>query len=116
MKEEVYIEISPGFEDEKTRGEVYRLKKALYGLKQSPRAWFDRFSKAMVSFRYYQSNVDHTLFIKHYRGKITLLIIYVDNIVVTGNDREEMANLKERLAQEFEIKDLGRLFFISCDT
>ena len=74
------------------------MKKILYGLKQSPRAWFDRFSKAMTSFGYQQSNADHTLFIKHHKGKITLLIVYVDNIVMTGDDKEEMARLKKLLA------------------
>ncbi len=61
----------------------------------------------MVSFGYCQSNADHTLFIKSHRGKITLLIIYMDDIVATDEDREEMAHLKERPAQEFEIKDLA---------
>ncbi len=111
----MYMEIPPRFEDEKTRGKVYRLKKALYGLKQSPRACFNRFSKAMI-FGYCQSNADHTLFMRHRRCKITLLIVYVDDIVVTGDDKEEMALLKECLAQEFEIKDLGRLkYFLGIE-
>ena len=109
LEEEVYMEIPPGFNDEKTQGKVCKLKKALYGLKQSPRAWFDRFSKAMISFEYQQSNADHTLFIRHHKGKITLLIVYVDDIVMTGDDKEEMARLKNLLAREFEIKDLGKL-------
>jgi hypothetical protein len=52
LEEEVYMEVPPGFNDEQTKGKVYRLKKALYSLKQSPRAWFDRFGKAMISFGY----------------------------------------------------------------
>ena len=109
LEEEVFMEIPLGFADEKTQGKVCKLKKALYGLKQSPRAWFDRFSRAMMSFGYQQSNADHTLFIKHHKGKTTLLIVYVDDIVVTGDDKEEMAQLKRLLAQEFEIKNLGKL-------
>jgi hypothetical protein len=50
LEEEVYMEIPPGFDDEKTKGKVCRLKKALYGLMQSPRAWFDEISKAMIFF------------------------------------------------------------------
>eukprot|EP00252_Welwitschia_mirabilis_P002409 TRINITY_DN1235_c0_g1_i6.p1 TRINITY_DN1235_c0_g1~~TRINITY_DN1235_c0_g1_i6.p1 ORF type:complete len:1428 (+),score=264.56 TRINITY_DN1235_c0_g1_i6:585-4868(+) len=116
LQEEVYMDIPPGFEDEKTRGKVCRLKKALYGLKQSPRAWFERFSRAMTSFGYKQSNADHTLFIRHSRGMITLLIVYVDDIVVTGNDLEEIARLKKLLAQEFDIKDLGKLqYFLGIE-
>ena len=70
---------------------VYRLKKALYGLKQSPRAWFGRFAKAMKNMGYNQSQGDHTLFIKHSKmDKVTALIVYVDDIVVKGNDFEEL--------------------------
>ena len=109
LKEEVYMEIPPGFEDEKTQGKVCKLKKALYGFKQSPRAWFDRFNKAMISFGYQQSNANHTLFIRYKKGKITLFIVYVDDIIVTEDYKDEMARLKELLAQEFEIKDLRKL-------
>jgi hypothetical protein len=85
------------------------LKKALYGLKQSPRAWFDRFSKAMLRFGYKQSHADQTMFIKKGVGKIAVLIVYVDDIIMTGNDVDEILNLKSSLAREFEIKDLGSL-------
>ena len=116
LEEEVYMEIPPGFNNEQSQGKVCRLKKALYGLKQSPRAWFDKFSNAMISFGYQQSNSDHTLFIKRKEGKLTLLIVYVDDIVMTGDDREEMTRLKKLLAQEFEIKDLGKLqYFLGIE-
>ena len=54
--------------------------------KQSPRAWFGRFTKSMRAFGYHQSNSDHTLFLKKQYGKITTLIVYVNDMVVTGND------------------------------
>lgn len=110
------MDIHPGFEEEKTQGKICKLRKALYCLKQSLRAWFERFSRAMICFGYQQSNADHTLFIKHYKGKITILIVYVDDIVVTGNDTEEIARLKKLLAKEFKIKDLGKLqYFLGIE-
>jgi Reverse transcriptase (RNA-dependent DNA polymerase) len=51
LLEEVYMEVPPGFDTKQTVGKVCRLKKSLYGLKQPPRAWFDRFRKAMVDMR-----------------------------------------------------------------
>jgi Reverse transcriptase (RNA-dependent DNA polymerase) len=63
LKEEVYMELPSGFDNEQVAGKVCRLKRFLYGLKQSPRAWFDRFSKAMIKEGYLQSNVDHIMFI-----------------------------------------------------
>ncbi|KAL5804478.1 hypothetical protein ACOSQ3_031278 [Xanthoceras sorbifolium] len=114
LNEEVYMDLPPGF-DSKT-GKVCRLKKALYGLKQSPRAWFGRLSTSMRKFGYQQSNSDHTLFFKHKGGKITILIVYVDDMIVTGNDDLEMTNLQRHLATEFEMKDLGVLrYFLGIE-
>ena len=86
-----------------------KLNKALYGLKQSPRAWFGRFTKSMKNFGYKQSNSDHTLFLKHQKGKITTLIIYVDDMVVTSDDQDEIESLQRHLASEFKMKQLGDL-------
>lgn len=86
--EEVYMEIPPRFDDERIYGKVCRLKKALYGLNQSPRAWFEWFNIAIISFGYKQSNVDHILIIKHYKGKMTSLIVYIDDIMMTRDDKE----------------------------
>ena len=82
--EEVYMDLPPRcmIPEEHCR-KVCRLKKSLYGLKQSPRAWFGRFTKSMRAFGYHQSNSDHTLFLKIQLGKITTLIVYVDDMVVT---------------------------------
>lgn len=85
------------------------MEKALYGLKQSPGAWFGRFTNAMKKFQYKQSNADHALFLKRNGGKITCLIIYVDDMIITRNDTGEIKSLKERLSRESEMKDLGRL-------
>jgi len=98
-----------GFTDGLQRNAVCRLRKALYGLKQFPRAWFGRFTTAMKRYSYKQSNSDHTLFLKT-RGKlVTCLIIYVDDMILTGNDSEEMESLRKKLFEEFEMKDLGEL-------
>ncbi|XP_024313242.1 uncharacterized protein LOC106865836 isoform X1 [Brachypodium distachyon] len=116
LQEEVYMHIPPGFETSQTIGKVLRLHRSLYGLKQSPHAWFDRFRKAMLKRGYPQSNADHTLFYKHTEDKVAILIVYVDDIVITGNDTKEISNLKHRLAQEFEVKDLGHLrYFLGIE-
>lgn len=63
----------------------------------------------MAQFRYSQSIADHTMFMTQIVCKITQLMVYVDNIVVTGNDINEINKLKACLAKEFNIKDLGQL-------
>ncbi|XP_050107769.1 uncharacterized mitochondrial protein AtMg00810-like [Malus sylvestris] len=70
----------------------------------------------MRAFGYRQSNSDHTLFLKRQNGKLTSLIVYVDDMVVTGNDPEECAALQRYLSTEFEMKDLGSLkYFLGIE-
>ena len=84
MEEEVYIEIPPGLETSFNNDKVCKLKKSLYGLKQSPHAWFDKFAKTVVSHRHTQCQADHTLFVKFFlEKKIAILIVYVDDIILT---------------------------------
>ena len=87
------------------------------GLKQSPRAWFGTFAKVMIANGYKQSKGDHTLFIKHsISGGVTALIVYVNDIIMTGNDEKEKNTLKQCLAKEFEIKYLGKLkYFLGIE-
>ena len=96
LDEEIYMNIPPGFEGN-TCNKVCKLKKALYGLKQSTRAWFGRFPKVMKEFGYKQSQGDHTLFIKDFAaGGVTAHLVYVDDIIVTGNDEREKHDVKQR--------------------
>lgn len=105
------MEIPPGFKSSETEGKVCKLRKSLYGLKQSPRVWFGRFRKEICSLGYQQSNADHTLFFKRHCDKITILVVYVDEIVITGDDDEEIMCLEGTLARIFEVKDLGCLHY-----
>ena len=108
LDEEVFMDLPRGFERKHGENKVCRLRKSLYGLKQSPRAWFEHFGKVVKHYGYHQSQADHTMFFKHSSaGKIAILIVYVDDIILTGDDSAELERLKMVLACEFEIKDLG---------
>ena len=74
-------------------GKLCRLKKALYGLKQSLGAWFGRLSYAMKGFGYKQPMAYHTHFFKSDGDDITLLIVYVDDMIVTGSSPKEVEKL-----------------------
>lgn len=105
LEEEVYMDPPPGC-DKHFGSKVCKLKKSLYGLKQSPRAWFERFTQSVKNQTYVQAQSDHTMFIKYSNdGKIAILIVYVDDIIFTGDNVTEMDQLKKSLALEFEIKD-----------
>ena len=84
------MEVPPGYGHNLAAHTTCRLKKGLYGLKQSLRTWFGRFAKVMTAMGYRQSQGDHKLFVKHSSlGGVTVLLIYVDDIIVTGDDEEE---------------------------
>ena len=106
LEEEIFMDIPPGYTATSEAKIACSLQRALYGLKQSPRAWFGRFSLTMRKYGFQQSNYDHTLFLKHQVGKITTLIVYVDDMVITGDDVEEIFRLQEQLSTEFEMKNL----------
>ena len=86
LAEEVYMDPPPGFQ-ERFGSKVCRLKKSLYGLKQSPRAWFEKFTRSVKNQGYHQTQTDHTMFVKHSEGrKMAVLLVYVDDIILTGDD------------------------------
>ena len=117
LEEEVFMSPLPGFEESFGVGKVCKLKKSLYGLKQSPRAWFEHFGKVIKHYGYTQSQADQTMFYKHSNeGKVAILIVYIDDIVLTGDDCNELEKLKGKLAEEFETKDLGALkYFLGME-
>ena len=103
------MELPPGYKTHLIN-KVCKLKRTIYGLQQSPRAWFGKVTNVMKSFNYNQCNQDHTLFYKpNNDNKILLVLVYVDDIIVTGNDEKELSNLKEKFFQAFDMKYLGIL-------
>lgn len=89
LEEEVFMSLPPGSEKKFGQDKVCILKKSLYGLKQSPRAWFEHFGRAVKGYGYCQSQADHTMFFKHTKkGKRAVLIVYVDDRILTGDDVE----------------------------
>ncbi|XP_042491616.1 uncharacterized mitochondrial protein AtMg00810-like [Macadamia integrifolia] len=70
----------------------------------------------MVVIGYSQSNADHTLFIKRFGEKIAIIIVYVDDTIITGDDLKEISHLERYLSEEFEIKDLEQLrYFLGIE-
>ena len=112
------MDIPPGFINQTNSRKVCRLaKRSLYGLKQSPQPWYDRFGSVIKQLGFVQGQTDRTMLYKHSEGgKLAILIVYVDDIIVTGNDTTELENVRKRLAKEFEIKELGQLkYFLGME-
>jgi hypothetical protein len=90
---------------------VCRLCQALYGLKQAPRAWFAKFSATISSLGYSISSYNYALFIHRTNHGIILLLLYVDDMIITGDDFLGILELKQFLSYHFEMKDLGTLSY-----
>ncbi|RVX17092.1 Retrovirus-related Pol polyprotein from transposon RE2 [Vitis vinifera] len=117
LAEEVYMEQPPGFVAQGESGLVCRLRRSLYGLKQSPRAWFSRFSSIVQEFGMFCSTTDCSVFYHHNSsGQCIYLVVYVDNIVITGSDQNGIQKLKQHLFTHFQTKDLGKLrYFLGIE-
>lgn len=99
--------LPPRFCKKEEENMICKLKKSLYGLKQSPRAWFDRFARVLNDQGYQQEQSDHTIFFQRSEnGKKTILIVYIDDIILIGNNIYEMERLKRSRTTEFEVKSL----------
>ncbi|XP_041003931.1 uncharacterized mitochondrial protein AtMg00810-like [Juglans microcarpa x Juglans regia] len=100
-----------GFEDPVHPQFVCKLHKSLYGLKQAPRAWFNRLSTALLALGFQSSQIDPSLFTHHLENIHVFLLVYVDDILVTSNDRDFITFLISKLQLEFAMKDLGQLTY-----
>ncbi|XP_074301329.1 uncharacterized protein LOC141632709 [Silene latifolia] len=115
LDEEVYMRLPHGFHSP-TVGLVCRLRKSLYGLKQAPRCWFAKLGTALKSYGFKQSYADYSLF-TFVKTKVQLqVLIYVDDLIVSGNDLTAITQFKNYLHECFHMKDLGALkYFLGIE-
>ena len=102
LEEQIFMEIPEGFENEDSK-QVCLLKKSLYGLKQAPRQWNLKFDSLMTKICFNKSEYDSCVYFDDY----TYLLLYVDDILIIGKDEHKINEVKTKLSNEFEMKDLG---------
>ncbi|KAM2558058.1 hypothetical protein TB2_015106 [Malus domestica] len=110
LKENVYMAQPPGFIDQDHPTHICHLKKSLYGLKQAPRAWYEKLQSALFSMGFQASHSDHSLFVLH-QPTLVLVLVYVDDIIVTGPSSSVCNSIISQLSSQFPIKDLGDLHY-----
>eukprot|EP00253_Pinus_taeda_P033302 PITA_33302 len=110
IEEEVYIEQLEGFEMLDCESHVCRLKRELYGLKQAPRAWYTRIDSYFIGLGFKKSEADANLYHIMVEGKILIIIIYVDDLIITS-DEKFIKSCKEELAIEFDMKTMELIYY-----
>ena len=115
LDEEVYMTLPPGLVVHDPNL-VCRLQRSLYGLKQASRQWFTWLSSFLISHDFRQSSANHSLFLHFHNNDITVVLVYVDDIILAGNNLDTIAHITKLLDQVFSIKDLGTLkFFLGLE-
>jgi len=111
LKEHVFIEQLPRLTHPQFLNHVCHLWKAIYGLKQALRAWFSRLSNKLLQLGFVASHVDSSFFIIRGRDYCLFILIYVDDIILTGSSTTAIESLLVQLQLEFAVKDLGSLHY-----
>ncbi|KAK9696674.1 Reverse transcriptase (RNA-dependent DNA polymerase) [Popillia japonica] len=117
IKDNVFLKPPKGIKIE--NGYALRLKKALYGLKKSPKHWYERFTEIITGFGFKRSENDYCLYTGfgfkrsendyclYYKNDLYILL-YVDDLLILGNDSREIRKVKDFLSSQFRMKDMGK--------
>nr|KYP32235.1 hypothetical protein KK1_047128 [Cajanus cajan] len=105
----------PGFESS-DKNLVCKLHKAIYGLKQAPHAWFDKLKATLFQLNFQISKCDPSLFVYSHDNNVIYILVYVDDIIITGNNSSVLKNIISQLNSAFSLKNLGRLdYFLGIE-
>ena len=113
LKENVFMSQPEGFVVKGKEQKVCKLVKSLYGLKQAPRAWYEKLTEHLLKLNFEHFDLDDaTLFIKKVGRFVVYLVVYVDDLLMTGNNESYIAaSIKKDLKKIFEMTDMGHLHY-----
>ena len=112
LEDEIYMKQPEWFMVKGKKELVCRLKKSLYGLKQSPRMLYQNFDTYIQGLGFTRSKEDHCFYFKLIGDRVIYLVLYVDDMLLIGNDKEIIQDLKTQLFSKFDMKDLGAANYI----
>nr|KYP44095.1 Retrovirus-related Pol polyprotein from transposon TNT 1-94 [Cajanus cajan] len=92
LQESVYMSQPPGFNTQH-KDKVCKLNKAIYGLKQAPRSWYCKLSNTLIHMGFHSTKSDTSLFVRFSKTTTLMILIYVDDIIITGSSKEEIRSV-----------------------
>jgi hypothetical protein len=90
---------------------VCHLKKSLYGLKQAPRAWYAKMDSFLLAIGFSRCHYDNTVYTKRVDGQLIILVLYVDDLILTSSDPKLINHVKSNLKKKFDMTNLGYLHY-----
>ncbi|KAF3668615.1 putative LRR receptor-like serine/threonine-protein kinase-like [Capsicum annuum] len=116
LEEDVYMCQPHGYAHPDFPHYVYKLKKAIYLLKQCPQAWYSELKQFLLQIGFQKSNSDSSLFIHHQNEALIYILVYVDDIIITGSNSGVIKKTIQVLSSRFSLKDLRLLhYFLSIE-
>lgn len=110
LEEEIYMQQPEGFIKPGEENLVCKLNRSIYGLKQSPRCWNKELKSYMEKIGFKQSSADPCIFVRNAKC-LTVVAVYVDDLILVSDTEEEMQKVKNDLAAQFKMKDMGQLHY-----
>ena len=112
LDEEIYMEQPEGFASSENSGMVCKLKKSIYGLKQASRSWNLRFDEIIRSSGFLKNSEESCVYQKASGSMVVFLVLYVDDILIIGNDLGMLQRVKAYLCKNFSMKELGEASYV----
>ncbi|KAK1643583.1 hypothetical protein QYE76_061388 [Lolium multiflorum] len=112
LDEDIYMTQPEGFVVEGKEHLACRLKKSIYGLKQASRQWYLKFDKIIRTFGFTENVKDNCIYVKFKGSRFTILVLYVDDILLACSDKDMLHETKNFLSSNFDMKDLGEASYV----
>jgi len=112
LQEEIYMKQHKGFVVKGKRDLVYKLKRSLYGLKKSLRMWYQNIDTDILSLGFVRSKFYHCIYSKKEGGCFIYVALYVDDMLLVGNNMDSIKEVNMKLSFEFDMMDLSAVNFI----
>lgn len=109
LDQEIYMNQPMVFQSKDRPKYVCKLRKALYSLKQVSRAWYDKIAKFLIYSGYLMTSANSSLFVKENGRKLAIVLVYIDDLIITGDCEGQILQPKENLSVRFQMKELGQL-------
>jgi hypothetical protein len=111
LQEQVYVEQPPGFVLRGHENKILHLVKALYGLRQAPRAWYAKLDSSLIELGFQRSTSEHAVYLRGVGDHRLVVGVYVDDLVITGANGDDITTFKEEMKAKFQMSDLGLLHY-----